>query len=57
MLDEPTRLPIGALTLASTFPTEKSVLTKMPEDIRAALHRALESVAVRLLNAVIDAGK
>jgi SIR2-like domain len=57
VLEDPTRLPIGALTIASSVPAEKSVLTKMPEDIRAALHGGLQSVALRLLGAVIDAGK
>lgn len=56
VLEEPTRVPVGALTIASSLPAEKSVLTKMPEDITAALHGALESVASRLLQAVIDAG-
>jgi hypothetical protein len=57
VLEEPTRLPIGALTISSSVPAEQSVLTKMPEDIRAALHAALQSVALRLLQEVIEAGK
>lgn len=56
VLEEPTRLPIGALTIASSLPAKQSVLTKMPEDIRAALHSGLQSVARRLLEAVIEAG-
>lgn len=57
VLEEPTRVPIGALTLASTVPAEQSVLTKMPEDVRAALHGALQNVALILLEGVINAGK
>jgi hypothetical protein len=57
VLEESTRLPIGALTISSSVPAEQSVLTKMPEDIRAALHAALQSVALRLLQEVIEAGK
>ena len=56
-LEELTRMPIGALTISSTVPAEESVLTKMPEDVRAALHAALQGVALRLLEAVIDAGR
>jgi SIR2-like domain len=54
VLEESTRVPIGALTISSTAPAGKSVLTRMPEDIRASLHGALQSVALRLLQAVID---
>jgi hypothetical protein len=57
VLEEPTRIPIGALTIASTVPAQKSVLTKMPEDIRASLHGALQSVALGLLEAVIEVGE
>ncbi|MDQ3724420.1 MAG: SIR2 family protein [Actinomycetota bacterium] len=57
VLEEPTRLPIGALTIASSVPAEKSVLTKMPEGARAALHHALQHLALRLLKKIIDAGK
>jgi hypothetical protein len=57
VLEEPTRIPIGALTVASTVPAQKSVLTKMPEDIRASLHGALQSVALGLVEAVIEVGK
>lgn len=57
VLTEPTRLPIGALTISSTRPANSSVLTKMPESIEAALHSALQSVALRLVQTVVDAGK
>lgn len=57
VLDEPTRLPIGALTLASTAAAKDSVLVKMPEEARAALHDALSSVSLRLLSTVINAGR
>jgi SIR2-like domain len=56
VLYEPTRLPIGALTISSTEPAAASVLTKMPEEIEAALHSALQSVALRLVETVIAAG-
>jgi hypothetical protein len=57
VLAEPTRLPIGALTISSSRPAATSALTKMPEEFRAALHLALQNVALRLVQAVIDAGK
>jgi hypothetical protein len=56
VLDEPTRLPVGALTISSAQAAATSVLTKMPEDVEAALHSALQTVALRLLQTVIDAG-
>lgn len=57
VLTEPTRLPIGALTISSTKSASSSILTKMPESIEAALHSALQNVALRLVQTVIDAGR
>jgi hypothetical protein len=57
VITEPTRLPLGALTISSDRPGETSVLTKMPESIEAALHSALQSVAQRLIATIIEAGK
>jgi SIR2-like domain len=56
VLTTPTRLPIGALTISSAEPAAESVLTKMPESIEAALHGALQQVALRLVVAIAEAG-
>ena len=57
MLEEPTRLPIGALTMTSTATGGETALNKMPEEVAAALHSALQVVALRLLASVIEAGE
>ena len=57
VIAEPTRLPLGALTISSDRSGETSVLTKLPESIEATLHSALQSVALRLMTTVIEAGK
>ncbi|HEX6780876.1 MAG TPA: SIR2 family protein [Solirubrobacterales bacterium] len=57
VMAEPTRLPLGALTISSDRPGETSVLTRLPEGIEAALHSALQSVAMRLVATVIGAGE
>lgn len=41
VLDQPTRLPIGCLTISSTKAGADSVLTTMPPDAKAAFHRGL----------------
>ena len=41
MLEEPSRLPIGCLTLSSTLPSAKSILVTMPAAAKTALHRGL----------------
>jgi hypothetical protein len=38
---EPTRLPIGCVTISSTKPGEESILTRLPAQDRAELHRGL----------------
>jgi hypothetical protein len=41
ILDSPTRLPIGCLTISSTRPGETSILNTMSESAKAALHEGL----------------
>jgi hypothetical protein len=41
IMDDPSRLVIGCLTLSSTKPASESVLNQMPADRRAAAHQAL----------------
>jgi len=57
VLEQPTRLPLGALTMTSTVSGEKSALGDMPDKAAAALHSALQEIALRLLMNVIEAGK
>lgn len=38
---EPTRLPLGCVTISSTQPGHHSILTRLPDNDRAALHRGL----------------
>lgn len=56
VLDKPTRLPIGALTISSTEPSKDSVLTKMPERVAAAWHDALQSLGLDLLQSLWEEG-
>jgi hypothetical protein len=41
VIDRPTRLPIGCLTIASTRTRARSVLATIPSDAQAILHRGL----------------
>ena len=54
ILDRPTRLPIGCLTIATTRPGEKSVLNTMPEDAKQALHNGLTDAIAPQLARVAD---
>jgi hypothetical protein len=54
VLDRPTRLPVGCLTIASTAPSDKSVLVTMPQRSRWALHRSLIDTIKAELHAVAD---
>jgi SIR2-like domain len=49
VLEEPSRLPLGCLTIASSMPEKESVLKDMPPDLRATLHSVLQSTARSLL--------
>lgn len=58
VLEDPTRIPIGALTLSSTVPSKSSALKvtrSLPEDDLAALNESLETAAVKLVTALIQA--
>ena len=41
VLAEPSRVPIGALTIASALPRQQSILTQMSAEGQTILHRAL----------------
>jgi hypothetical protein len=52
VLDSPSRIPIGCLTITSTQPSSKSVLATMTAGQKAALHQGLvESILPVLLSA------
>jgi hypothetical protein len=55
VLVEPTRMPLGCLTLASTKPGEDSILTTLPEQARAELHRGLLKSMHEVLEPIVDA--
>lgn len=57
VLPEPSRVPIGCLTLSSTRPAADSVLTKMPEGVRAAFHQTLTRTGISLVQLLISAGE
>lgn len=56
VLDEPTRLPIGVLTISSTEPFKSSVLKNMPEEVAGAWHGALQSLGAGLLQSLREEG-
>jgi hypothetical protein len=49
VLEEPSRVPVGCLTISSTKRGEDSILKRMPADRRAAFHASLVSAAQRLI--------
>lgn len=49
VLDAPSRLPVGCLTISSTKRGGDSVLTRMPADRRAALHDALVTATTEMI--------
>jgi SIR2-like domain len=53
ILDQPTRLPMGCLTIASTAPGGRSILTTVSEHARRALHRNLIETIKAELDAVV----
>jgi hypothetical protein len=46
ILQQPTRLPIGCVTISSTKSGEASVLNKLEQSQRAELHRGLTGAIV-----------
>lgn len=48
VLEAPSRLPIGCVTLSSTRPGSQSVLNRLPAGTRAAFHDALQTVVAEL---------
>ena len=57
VLAQPSRVPIGCLTLASTRSEATSVLSKMPPVARNAVHEYLVSMASRLVSLLISTGE
>jgi hypothetical protein len=57
VLEDPSRVPIGCLTLTSTCGEEDSVLSKMPPDVRNEVHEYLVEMATRLIGLLISAGR
>jgi hypothetical protein len=57
VLEEPSRVPIGCLTLSSTKTAAESVLTKMPEGVRAAFHQTLTRTGTSLAQLLISVGE
>jgi hypothetical protein len=49
LLEAPSRVPLGCLTISSDKPGVESVLNSMPPSDRALLHRTLAKSAVRAL--------
>ena len=49
VLETPSRIPVGCITIASTRPQADSVLEKMAPERRAGLHCALESTVKSML--------
>ncbi|MGH2615869.1 MAG: SIR2 family protein [Thermomicrobiales bacterium] len=56
VIEQPSRLPIGCLTISSTRNGAESVLTQMPADRRAALHDALLEANRMLITRAIEVG-
>jgi hypothetical protein len=56
VIDQPSRLPIGCLTISSTRKGAESVLTQMPADRRAAFHDALLEATRLLIARAIEVG-
>jgi SIR2-like protein len=54
VLESPTRLPIGVLTISSTRAGADSALTKLPEGAAATLNSALQQIALRLVTVIAD---
>lgn len=55
IVEEPSRIPVGCLTLSSTKPESESYLTPMPDSVRAAFHETLVrtgSALAQLLSAI-----
>jgi hypothetical protein len=53
IMEEPSRVPVGCLTISSTKSGDDSVLTQMPSDRRAAMHGAFISAARDLFGVAI----
>ena len=56
VLQNPSRVPLGCLTISSTKPGVQSVLTRIPPDRRAAFHESLQEATGDLVSAFVDAG-
>jgi hypothetical protein len=57
VLEDPSRIPMGCLTLTSTCKEADSVLSKMPPDVRNEVHEYLAAMATRLIRILISSGK
>jgi NAD-dependent SIR2 family protein deacetylase len=57
VLEQPSRVPIGCLTLTSTRSEADSVLSKMPPVVRNAVHEYLVAMASRLVSLLISTGE
>jgi SIR2-like domain len=53
VLENPSRVPLGCLTITSTKPGAQSVLTRLPADRRAAFHESLVEASLDLISAFV----
>jgi hypothetical protein len=49
VLDQPTRIPLGCLTLSSTKPSADSLLNRLSPAARAELHRGLTTAVLEII--------
>lgn len=54
VLERPTRLPLGCITISSTKPRAESVLETLPESAKAELHRSLVASITEVLQPFAD---
>jgi hypothetical protein len=52
VFDEPTRLPVGCLTISSTKVSDESVLNRLPNKARAEFHRGFVASLKEVLGVI-----
>jgi hypothetical protein len=57
VLEEPSRIPVGCLTVSSTRTAAESVLTRMPDGVQAAFHQTLSRTGISLAQLLIVTGE
>jgi hypothetical protein len=57
VLNDPSRIPMGCLTLTSSYRESDSVLSTMPPEVRNQVHEHLVGAATRLIHLLVPAGE